>query len=76
MECGRQGRFANATNILSECSRFLLESEEAEKIVYGMQEQVEKTWYSTAVQFGVSVKDADTIRGAFVYPGFSRAIGN
>ena len=75
MECGRQGRFANATNILSECSRFLLESEEAEKIVYGMQEQVEKTWYSTAVQFGVSVKDADTIRGAFVYPGFSRTIG-
>jgi serine/threonine-protein kinase HipA len=76
MECGRQGRFANATNILSEYPRFLLEREEAEKIVYGMQEQVEKTWYSTALQCGVSVKDADTIRGAFVYPGFSRANGN
>jgi serine/threonine-protein kinase HipA len=76
MECGRHGRFANATNILSECPRFLLEREEAEKIVYGMREQVEKTWPSTALQCGVSVKDADTIRGAFVYPGFSRAIGN
>jgi serine/threonine-protein kinase HipA len=76
MECGRQGRFASATNILSEYPRFLLEREEAEKIVYGMQEQVEKTWYSTALQCGVSVKDADTIRGAFVYPGFSRANGN
>jgi serine/threonine-protein kinase HipA len=76
MECGRQGRFANATNILSECSRFLLEREEAEKIVYGMQEQVEKTWYSTVLQCGVSVKDANTIRGAFVYPGFSLVIGN
>lgn len=76
MECGRHGRFANAANILSECPRFLLEHEEAEKIVYGMREQVEKTWYSTALQCGVSVKDADTIRGAFVYPGFSRTIGS
>jgi serine/threonine-protein kinase HipA len=76
MECGRHGRFANAANILSEHPRFLLEREEAEKIVYGMQEQVEKTWARTAFQCGVSVKDADTIRGAFVYPGFSRAIGN
>jgi serine/threonine-protein kinase HipA len=76
MECGNQGRFANADNILSECSRFLLEREEAEKIVYGLQEQVEKTWYNTVLQCGVTVKDADTIRGAFDYPGFSRAIGN
>jgi serine/threonine-protein kinase HipA len=75
MECGRHGRFANAANILSEHPRFLLEREEAEKIVYGMQEQVEKTWARTALQCGVSVKDADTIRGAFVYPGFSRTIG-
>ena len=76
MECGRQGRFANATNILSESPRFLLEREEAEKIVYGMQEQVEKTWYSTSLQCGVSAKDAETIRGAFAYPGFSRGLGN
>ncbi|MGB9406903.1 MAG: HipA domain-containing protein [Terracidiphilus sp.] len=76
MECGRHGRFANATNILSEYPRFLLHREEAEKIVYGMQEQVAKTWNSTALQCGVSAKDVETIRGAFVYPGFSRDIGN
>jgi len=76
MECGRQGRFANAANILSEYPRFLLAREEAEKIVYGMREQVEKTWYATAVECGVSTKDAETIRGAFVYPGFSQALGN
>lgn len=72
MECGQQGRFANATNILSEHRRFLLEREEAEKIVYGMKEQVEKTWQNTAQACGVSAKDVETIRGAFVYAGFSR----
>jgi serine/threonine-protein kinase HipA len=72
MECGGSGRFANAANILSEHARFLLGREEAEKIVYGMQEQVEKTWHKTLFSRGVSTKDADTIRGAFVYPGFSR----
>jgi serine/threonine-protein kinase HipA len=76
MECGRQRRFANAANILSEHPRFLLAREEAEKIVYGMREQVEKTWYATAVECGVSTKDAETIRGAFAYPGFSRALGS
>lgn len=72
MECGNQGRFANATNILSEHGRFLLEREEAEKIVYGMLEQVEKTWQKVARACDVSDKDIETIRGAFVYPGFSR----
>ena len=72
MECGNQGRFANATNILSEHRRFLLEREEAKKIVFGMQEQVEKTWQKVALACGVSAKDIETIRGAFVYPGFSR----
>jgi serine/threonine-protein kinase HipA len=76
MECGRQGRFANAANILSEHRRFLLEREEAEKIVYGMRDQVEKTWHSAALECGVSARDAETIRGAFAYPGFSRGIGN
>jgi serine/threonine-protein kinase HipA len=76
MECGQQGRFANAANILSEYPRFLLARQEAEKIVNGMREQVEKTWYATAVECGVSTKDAETIRGAFVYPGFSQALGN
>jgi serine/threonine-protein kinase HipA len=71
LDCGDQGRYANAQNILSQYARFLLERAEAETIVNGMNAQVEATWYDTARASGVSEKDAETIRGAFVYPGFS-----
>ena len=73
MACGDQGRFANAANILSQHARFLLEREEAQKIIADMTEQVAGTWYDTVRECGVSVQDAETIRSAFVYPGFSRA---
>lgn len=69
--CGDQGRFANAKNILSQHARFLLDRSEAEAIVSDMTAQVRATWYDSARASGVSEKDADTIRGAFVYPGFS-----
>jgi serine/threonine-protein kinase HipA len=36
-----------------------------------MKTRVEATWYETLRASGVSEKDAETIRGAFVYPGFS-----
>ena len=72
MECGDQGRFANGNNILSQHARFLLDVEEARRIVDGMKEEIEKTWYSTARAAGVSENDAESIRAAFVYPGFSR----
>ena len=36
-----------------------------------MKRQVEATWYNSARASGVSAKDAETIRSAFVYPGFS-----
>lgn len=70
MECGDQGRFANARNILSQHSRFLLEKGEAEKIIADMREQVGR-WYDIVRSSGVSEHDAETIRGAFLYPGFS-----
>jgi serine/threonine-protein kinase HipA len=69
MECGDMGRFANAKNILSQHARFLLDRDEAEKIVSDMRAQVSK-WYDTVRACGVSETDAETIRGAFVYPGF------
>jgi len=72
MECGDRGRFANESNILSQRARFLLEPDEARSMITGMRDQVEKTWYSTVRACGVSENDAETIRGAFVYPGFSR----
>lgn len=71
MECGDMGRYANAKNILSQHARFLLDRGEAEKIVNHMKEQVGATWYETVRASGVSEKDADTIRGAYIYPGFS-----
>lgn len=73
MVCGDQGRFANATNILSQHARFLLEREDAQKIIADMTEQVAGTWYDTVRECGVTVQDAEAIRSAFVYPGFSCA---
>ena len=70
MVCGDQGRFANARNILSQHARFLLDREEAQKIIATMTEQVTSTWNETVRACGVSVQDAETIRSAFVYPGF------
>jgi serine/threonine-protein kinase HipA len=72
MQCGDQGRFANAENILSQHARFLLEREEAEKIITGMQAQISKTWEETVLASGASQRDVGAIRSAFVYPGFSR----
>jgi serine/threonine-protein kinase HipA len=70
MECGDLGRYANRKNFLSQHARFLLTQQEAEKIVDEMTAQVAK-WYDTVRACGVSEKDAETIRAAFVYPGFS-----
>jgi serine/threonine-protein kinase HipA len=71
MECGDQGRYANAKNILSQHARFLLGEEEAQRIVNDMKVQVQATWYETLRASSVSESDAEAIRGAFVYPGFS-----
>jgi len=69
MECGDDGRSANAKNLLSQHARFLLEKEEAEKIVKDMIDRVGK-WYDVVRSGGVSERDAETIRSAFLYPGF------
>lgn len=59
--------------LLKDCdARFLLDREEAQKIVARMTEQVTNTWYDTVRSCGVSGQDAETIRSAFVCPGFSR----
>jgi serine/threonine-protein kinase HipA len=71
MQCGDMGRYANAKNILSQHARFLLKEGEAIKIVGDMKDQVAATWYETVRACGVSENDAETIRGAFVYDGFS-----
>jgi serine/threonine-protein kinase HipA len=72
MSCGDQGRFANANNLLTQHSRFLLDEGEAKAIISSMAEQVRTTWYSVVRSHGVSERDAETIKGAFVYEGFKR----
>jgi len=72
MDAGDQGRFANAKNLLSQRARFLLDEQEARAIVSDMSERVRTTWYDVVRAQGVSEKDAETIRGAFLYEGFSR----
>lgn len=72
MTCGDQGPFANAANLLTQHARFLLGQDEAKTIVSTMTEQVRATWYDVVRGQGVSEKDAETIKGAFVYDGFSR----
>lgn len=71
MQCGDLGRYANAKNILSQHARFLLKEYEAAKIVGEMKEKVATSWYDIVRASGVSESDAEIIRGAFVYPGFS-----
>jgi serine/threonine-protein kinase HipA len=70
MTVGNMGRFANAKNILSQSARFLLENEQAEATVTDMTERVRATWYDVVRSCGVSEKDAEAIRRAFVYEGF------
>lgn len=72
MICGDRGRLACASNILSQHTRFLLGQVDAKTIVEKMRETVSATWYDVVRAEGVSEKDAEAIRGAFVYEGFDR----
>jgi len=73
MACGDAGRFANADNLLSQCMRFLLEREQARRLIDEMEAQVRGTWFATAREAGVSPADCDRIAAAFAYEGFRRA---
>jgi serine/threonine-protein kinase HipA len=70
MAFGDWGRYANRTNLLSQCGRFLLSKDAATKIVDDMSAKIKSSWYSTCRQSGVSERDCELIRSAFVYEGF------
>ena len=70
MAFGDWGRYANRTNLLSQCERFLVSKEEAARIVDDMIKTINSSWYATVRQAGVSQRDCELIRGAFVYEGF------
>jgi serine/threonine-protein kinase HipA len=73
MACGDQGRWANAGNLLSQSARFLLTPDEANAIIDEVETVVKSAWYRTLKGQGVSEQDAETLKGAFAYPGFRLA---
>jgi len=70
MTAGDHGRWANAGNLLSQSVRFLLDREEASAILDHVENAVRSAWYPTLKACGASEQDANTLRGAFAYPGF------
>jgi len=70
MVCGSKGRFANINNLISESRRFMVEPKEARDLISNMTDYISSNWRKTASQAGLSEEDCETIRPAFVYPGF------
>ena len=69
MTCGRFGRYANKTNLLSDHGRFLLSAEEAEAIFTRITKIIRRGWRATMRRAGVSEADCEAIKTAFVYDG-------
>ena len=69
MACGRFGRYANKTNLLSDHGRFLLEAAEAAVIFERTARTVREQWRPTMRRSGVSERDCEAIKSAFVYDG-------
>lgn len=70
LQCGDLGRFANAKNLLSQCRRFLVEPEQAAKLIDEMEATVKARWHAIARTEGVTEQDCERIRGAFACEGF------
>ena len=75
LSCGDLGRYAHAENLLSQCERFYLKREEADAFIAELERRIAATWYETARREGVSQQDCETIKIAFVYPGFRLDLG-
>ena len=74
LSCGDDGNLARASNLLSQCTRFLVETDEAKAIIDQMECTVKDRWCQIARKEGVSEKDCETIRPAFAYEGFRLAL--
>ena len=69
MACGRFGRYANRTNLLSGAGCFLLGREEAEGIFGRIAETVRDRWRAEMRGAGASGRDCREIAPAFLYDG-------
>ena len=68
MTCGRFGRYANRTNLLSAHGRFLLD-QAAAAVFDGIASTVRARWHAEMRCAGVSARDCEAIRLAFLYDG-------
>ncbi len=69
MTCGRFGRYANSTNLLSGHGRFLLDEAEAQAVFERIVSIVRAGWYAELRRAGVSDPDCQAIASAFLYDG-------
>ena len=70
---GDFGRYANVTNLLSQCARFLVTRDEATLIIESMEAHVRARWYAVARGVGVTERDCESIARAFAYDGLRLA---
>lgn len=70
MVCGRTGRRARRTNLLSQAERFSLTRVEADAVVSDMVATIRSSWYADMRQHETSEADCATIASAFLDEGF------
>lgn len=77
MICGPAGRLANRINLLGAAGSFLLDRNEAIAIFDRVSTVIRTSWHATMRRAGVTERDCDLIRGAFLYDGlFLESKGN
>ena len=69
MICGRFGRYANRTNLLSSHGRFLLDQAVAEAVFERIVSTVRDRWRSAMKRAGASERDCAAVASAFLYEG-------
>ena len=69
MVCGRFGRHANKTNLLSQHGRFLLGQAEATAVFERTMGTVREQWSAHMRRAGVAQRDCEAVRRAFLYEG-------
>ena len=70
MAVGRQNRYASRKNLLSECTRFLLSQDDADRIIDRIQTIVSARWRLVMRASSVTEVDCARLATAFNYPGF------
>ena len=69
MTCGRFGRYANRTNLLSGHGRFLLEQAEAKAVFERIVGTVRERGHTEMRRAGASERDCETVGSALLYEG-------